>query len=131
MLLLQKTPPPAQQTNWPAAARISQTFPPQQLLRRLPPYNSHQECCCQCSNGEWVPGFHSPSARGIIPERPPLDLSWPISLFAEDVGLLPGKPFTHALGNWWLPNPASFPGGVGSLWRAIDQGGDFVTGPLQ
>jgi hypothetical protein len=33
------------------------------------------------------------------------------TMFAEDVGLLQEKPFTHALENWWLPNPASFPGG--------------------
>ncbi|MFL6199542.1 MAG: class I SAM-dependent DNA methyltransferase [Thermoanaerobaculia bacterium] len=52
------------------------------------------------------------------------------TMFAEDVGLLPEKPFSHALENWWIPNPASFPGGVGSLWQAMDRGGDFVTGKL-
>ena len=52
------------------------------------------------------------------------------TMFAEDVGLLPEKPFSHALKNWWLPSPASFPGGVGSLWQAMDRGGDFVTGKL-
>lgn len=52
------------------------------------------------------------------------------TMFAEDVGLLPDKPFSHALENWWLPNPTSFPSGVGSLWRAMDRGTDFVTGKL-
>ncbi len=52
------------------------------------------------------------------------------TMFAEDVGLLREKPFSHALENWWLPNPASFPGGVGSLWKAMDSGSDFVTGKL-
>ncbi|HEY9420009.1 MAG TPA: DNA methyltransferase, partial [Thermoanaerobaculia bacterium] len=52
------------------------------------------------------------------------------TMFAEDIGLLPDKPFSHALENWWLPNPASFPSGVGSLWRAMDRGTDFVTGKL-
>lgn len=52
------------------------------------------------------------------------------TMFAEDVGLLPDKLFTHALENYWLPNPASFPGGVGSLWRAMDRGSDYVTGKL-
>ncbi len=52
------------------------------------------------------------------------------TMFAEDVGLLTDKPFSHALENWWLPNPASFPSGVSSLWRAMDRGADFVTGKL-
>jgi hypothetical protein len=52
------------------------------------------------------------------------------TMFAEDVGLLPDKLFTHALENYWLPNPRSFPGGVGSLWRAMDLGSDYVTGKL-
>lgn len=52
------------------------------------------------------------------------------TMFAEDVGLLQERPFSHALENFWLPNPSSFPGGVGLLWRAMDQGGDFVTGKL-
>jgi hypothetical protein len=52
------------------------------------------------------------------------------TMFAEDIGLLPEKPFSHALENWWLPNPPSFPSGVSSLWRAMDRGGDFVTGQL-
>lgn len=52
------------------------------------------------------------------------------TMFAEDIGLLPEKPFSHALENWWLPNPASFPSGVSSLWRAMDRGEDYVTGRL-
>ncbi len=52
------------------------------------------------------------------------------TMFAEDIGLLPEKPFSHALENWWLPNPASFPGGVASLWRAMDRGEDYITGKL-
>ena len=52
------------------------------------------------------------------------------TMFAEDIGLLPEKPFSHALENWWLPNPPSFPSGVGSLWRAMDRGADYVTGKL-
>jgi hypothetical protein len=52
------------------------------------------------------------------------------TMFAEDVGLLPEKPFSHALENWWLQNPASFPGGVASLWRAMDRGEDYITGKL-
>jgi hypothetical protein len=53
------------------------------------------------------------------------------TMFAEDVGLLPGKVFSHALENYWLPNPPSFPGGVGSLWRAMDRGTDYITGPIK
>ena len=34
------------------------------------------------------------------------------TMFAEDVGLLPGGAFTLAIKDHWLPNPASFPGGV-------------------
>ncbi len=52
------------------------------------------------------------------------------TMFAEDVGLLPEKLFSQSLENYWLPNPASFPGGVGSLWRAMDQGSDYITGKL-
>ncbi|HTG31392.1 MAG TPA: DNA methyltransferase [Thermoanaerobaculia bacterium] len=52
------------------------------------------------------------------------------TMFAEDVGLLPNKLFSQSLETYWLPNPASFPGGVGSLWRAMDQGSDYITGKL-
>lgn len=53
------------------------------------------------------------------------------TMFAEDVGLLPDKLFSHALENYWLPNPPSFPGGVGSLWRAMDRGSEYISGPLK
>src|SRR5829696_6897339 len=52
------------------------------------------------------------------------------TMFAEDIGLLPEKPFSRSLENWWMPNPDSFPSGVGSLWRAMDRGADYVTGKL-
>ncbi len=70
-------------------------------------------------------------AAGQDPERAATFLMRCLfTMFAEDVGLLPEKPFSHALENWWLPNPASFPGGVASLWRAMDRGEDFITGKL-
>jgi hypothetical protein len=52
------------------------------------------------------------------------------TMFAEDVGLLPEKLFSHALENWWLPQPKSFPGGVASLWQAMEVGSNYVTGKL-
>ncbi len=52
------------------------------------------------------------------------------TMFSEDVGLLPARLFTDMLENYWLPNPAMFPGGVASLWQAMDEGGNFVTGKL-
>jgi hypothetical protein len=52
------------------------------------------------------------------------------TMFAEDVGLLPNQLFSQSLESYWLPNPASFPGGVGSLWQAMDQGSNYVTGKL-
>ncbi len=52
------------------------------------------------------------------------------TMFAQNVGLLPKNLFSDSLENYWLPNPASFPGGVGSLWRAMDQGADYITGKL-
>lgn len=53
------------------------------------------------------------------------------TLFAEDVGLLPGYLFTAALEQYWIPNPPSFPGGVQSLWRAMDEGSNFLVGKLK
>src|ERR1019366_3123143 len=44
------------------------------------------------------------------------------TMFAEDVGLLPERAFTDALEKFWIPSPASFPGGVESLWRAMNAG---------
>ncbi len=52
------------------------------------------------------------------------------TMFAEDVGLLPGKLFSEALERYWLPHPESFPGGVAALWQAMDTGGNFITGKL-
>jgi len=46
------------------------------------------------------------------------------TMFAEDVGLLPEGIFTKALKEQWLPNPAAFPGGVASLWRTMNEGGE-------
>lgn len=45
------------------------------------------------------------------------------TMFAEDVGLLPDKVFTKALKSFWLPSPESFPGGIESLWRTMNDGG--------
>jgi hypothetical protein len=47
------------------------------------------------------------------------------TMFAEDVGLLPEGLFTKALKDLWLPHPASFPGGVESLWRTMNEGGEL------
>jgi hypothetical protein len=45
------------------------------------------------------------------------------TMFAEDVGLLPENAFTNALEKFWIPSPASFPGGIESLWRTMNEGG--------
>jgi hypothetical protein len=45
------------------------------------------------------------------------------TMFAEDTGLLPDRVLTNALRDQWLPHPASFPGGIESLWRAMNEGG--------
>jgi hypothetical protein len=47
------------------------------------------------------------------------------TMFAEDVGLLPEELFTKALKDLWLPHPASFPGGIESLWRTMNDGGEL------
>jgi hypothetical protein len=47
------------------------------------------------------------------------------TMFAEDVGLLPDRLFTDAVEKLWIESPASFPGGIESLWRAMNQGTDF------
>jgi hypothetical protein len=47
------------------------------------------------------------------------------TMFAEDVGLLPRDLFTDAIEKLWLPNPAAFPGGIRSLWGAMNAGQDF------
>ena len=52
------------------------------------------------------------------------------TMFAEDVGLLGDNLFTDSLERFWLPNPPSFPNGVRSLWRAMNDGSDYITGKL-
>lgn len=52
------------------------------------------------------------------------------TMFAEDVGLLPSRLFSEALERYWLPNPPSFPGSVGALWRAMDTGEETLSGKL-
>ncbi|MDX2055224.1 MAG: type IIL restriction-modification enzyme MmeI [Polyangiaceae bacterium] len=49
------------------------------------------------------------------------------TMFAEDVGLLGEGTFTNALRDFWIKSPKSFPGGIESLWRAMNEGGDFFT----
>lgn len=52
------------------------------------------------------------------------------TMFAEDTGLLPHKLFSKQLGEYWLTNPPSFPGGVSALWRAMNDGDETVFGRL-
>lgn len=52
------------------------------------------------------------------------------TMFAEDVGLLPQKLFSKHLHDYWLANPATFPGGVGSLWRDMNEGRETPAGKL-
>lgn len=46
-------------------------------------------------------------------------------MFAEDVGLLPNEMFTNELRGRWIADPKSFPAGVESLWRAMNDGSVF------
>ena len=50
------------------------------------------------------------------------------TMFAEDVGLLAGKPLSKFLAEYWIPNPPSFPVGIASLWQAMNDGGDTLAG---
>lgn len=52
------------------------------------------------------------------------------TMFAEDVGLLPGGLFARLIKEHWLPNPPAFPGGIRSLWKTMNEGGEFVLGKL-
>lgn len=52
------------------------------------------------------------------------------TMFAEDVGLLPDHLFTNAIEKYWIPNPRGFISGVQSLWKAMNEGGDFLVGKL-
>lgn len=52
------------------------------------------------------------------------------TMFSEDVGLLQDRVFTRFLEEYWLPRPETFQAGVASLWKAMDEGADFLTGKL-
>ncbi len=52
------------------------------------------------------------------------------TMFAEDVGMLPEKLFTTLLEQQWLVKPSAFPKGVQTLWKAMNDGSDFITGKL-
>lgn len=52
------------------------------------------------------------------------------TMFAEDVGLLPEGLFVRLIEEHWLPNPPAFPGGIRSLWKAMNEGGDYFVGKL-
>ncbi|HEX8254679.1 MAG TPA: DNA methyltransferase [Thermoanaerobaculia bacterium] len=45
------------------------------------------------------------------------------TMFAEDVDLLKGRPFTEALEEHWIHQPEAFAGEVEELWRRMDVGG--------
>ncbi len=47
------------------------------------------------------------------------------TMFAEDVGLLPDRIFTDAIEKLWIESPRSFPVGIETLWRAMNDGGTF------
>jgi hypothetical protein len=53
------------------------------------------------------------------------------TLFAEDVELLPPRTFRRLLEEWWLPEPATFQAGIANLWKAMRDGGDFVSGRIR
>ncbi len=53
------------------------------------------------------------------------------TLFAEDVGLLPDRPFRRSLEEWWVGNPPSFVPGVVSLWQAMRDGADNLCGKIR
>lgn len=52
------------------------------------------------------------------------------TMFAEDVELLPGRLFTRALREFWLPAPEGFKDGVESLWQAMNKGGPWAFGKV-
>ena len=47
------------------------------------------------------------------------------TMFAEDVGLLPGNLFAKAVEERWIPDPRRFPHEVEQLWRAMNDGLPF------
>ena len=70
-------------------------------------------------------------ARGHDPERVARFLMRCLfTMFAEDVGLLPEKLFSRSLEEHWLPHPPAFAGGIGALWRDMDEGRDTIAGKL-
>lgn len=52
------------------------------------------------------------------------------TMFAEDVGLFPDKKklFQEHLEQFWIKNPAGFPGGVQAFWSAMNTGGTLMSG---
>ncbi len=52
------------------------------------------------------------------------------TMFAEDVGMLPDNLFTTLLRNQWLLKAGSFPKGIQSLWKAMNDGSEYVVGKL-
>ncbi len=63
--------------------------------------------------------------RGFEPERVARFLMRAVfTMFAEDVGLLPGKPFQEALQEF-LTEPEEFAAAMRELWRAMDEGRRF------
>lgn len=52
------------------------------------------------------------------------------AMFAEDVGLFPNRRhlFTEYLRDYWVKNPASFPGGVEQFFRTMNTGGTLMSG---
>jgi len=47
------------------------------------------------------------------------------TMFAEDIGILPDKPFEQYLKERWLDQPERFVQELERLWAAMDKGGDF------
>lgn len=46
-------------------------------------------------------------------------LAFLLVVFAEDFGLLPPSVLRRALGDQWIPDPATFPSGIERLWRGM------------
>ncbi|MEQ8956428.1 MAG: class I SAM-dependent DNA methyltransferase, partial [Coleofasciculus sp. C2-GNP5-27] len=47
------------------------------------------------------------------------------TMFAEDVELLKGEVFTHALRERWIPHPTTFKPEIENLWQIMNTGGQF------
>ena len=52
------------------------------------------------------------------------------AMFAEDVGLFPGRRrlFEEYLEKYWLPNPRGFAGGVQQFFAVMNTGSTLATG---